>query len=90
MKTQATMAPIQLSYASQVISLLKTGHLTHKKSIIGQALARFFCGLLIGSNVGINAKWISTLHNKIADEVSRLKVTDPSPSNLFYDFSKLK
>jgi hypothetical protein len=39
---------------------------TSKKSIIGRALARFFCGLLIDSNVGINAKWISTLANKIA------------------------
>ena len=49
---------------------------TSKKIIIGRALARFFCGLLIGSRVGINAKWISTLHNKIADDVSRLKVTN--------------
>jgi hypothetical protein len=32
-----------------------------KKLIIGRALASFFCGLLIGSNVGINAKWISTI-----------------------------
>jgi len=29
---------------------------TSKKSIIGLALARFFCGLLIGLNVDINAK----------------------------------
>ena len=34
--------------------------------MIGRALARFFCGLLIGSNVGVNAKWISTI-------ISRLK-----------------
>ena len=33
---------------------------TSKKSMIGRALARFFCGLLIGSNVRVNAKWIST------------------------------
>ncbi len=63
---------------------------TSKKSTIGQALARFFCGLLIGSNVGINAKWISTLHNKIADDVSRLKLTNPSTNTSHYNFSKLK
>jgi len=42
---------------------------TSKKSIIGRALARFFCGLLIGSNIGINAKWISKLANKIVDKI---------------------
>jgi hypothetical protein len=41
--------------------------------IIGRALARFFCGLLIGPNVGANAKWISTIENIIADKISRLK-----------------
>ncbi len=46
---------------------------TCKKSIIGCALARFFCGLMIGSHLGINAKWISTTTNKIADKISRLK-----------------
>jgi hypothetical protein len=46
---------------------------TSKKSIIGHALARFFCGLLIGSDIGINAKWISTAANKIADKISRIK-----------------
>jgi hypothetical protein len=63
---------------------------TSKKSIIGRALARFFCGLLIGSRVGINAKWISTLHNKIADDVSRLKATNPSTNTPHYDFANLK
>jgi hypothetical protein len=63
---------------------------TSKKSIIGQALARLFCGLLIDSNVSTNAKWISTLDNKIADDVSRLKATNLSTDTLHYDFSQLK
>ena len=63
---------------------------TSKKSIIGRALARFFCGLLIGSNVGINAKWISTLANKIADETSQIKKSAHNPSSFQYDFSKLQ
>jgi hypothetical protein len=66
-----------------------------KKSIIGRALARFFCGLLIGSQVGINAKWISTTKNVIADKISRLKRTNEKSSSLptikpTYDYSKLQ
>jgi hypothetical protein len=45
---------------------------------------------LIDSNVGIDAKWISTLDNKIADDVSRLKATNLSTDTSHYDFSKLK
>jgi hypothetical protein len=65
---------------------------TCKKSIIGRALARFFCGLLIGSEVGINAKWISTVANKIADNILRLKksLTSTTSSFTYNDFSKLK
>jgi hypothetical protein len=43
------------------------------KSKISRALARFFCGLLIGSNHGFDTKWISTVKNKILDKISRLK-----------------
>jgi len=62
---------------------------TSKKSIIGCALVRFFCGLMIGSEVGINAKWIAIETNKIADAISRLKKSHTSTS-FCYDFSKLK
>jgi hypothetical protein len=62
---------------------------TCKKSIVGRALARFFWGLLIDSEVGINAKWISTKANKIADDISRLKKSLTS-SSFVYNFSKLK
>jgi hypothetical protein len=63
---------------------------TSKKSIIVCALARFFCGLLIGSEVGINAKWISMAANKIADEISRINKSASNPSPFKYDFSKLQ
>jgi hypothetical protein len=63
---------------------------TSKKSIIGQALARILCGLLINSKVGVNTKWISTLKNKIADDISTLKVTNLPCSAPHYDFSQLK
>jgi hypothetical protein len=68
---------------------------TSKKLIIGRALARFFCGLLIGSNVGVNAKWISTIKNIIADKISKLKALNiansKSPlSSPTYDCSNLQ
>ncbi len=64
---------------------------TSKKSIIGRALARFFCGLLIGSNVGVNAKWISTIKNVIADKILRLKTTNLEPSSLpTYNYANLQ
>ncbi len=72
------------------VSAKKWAMHTCNKSIIGQALARFFCGLKIGSNVGTNAKWISTAANKIVDNVSRKKKTDTSTASSFnYNLSKL-
>ena len=67
-----------------------------KSSNIGRRLGRFFCGLLMGSHVGINSKWISTTDNEIADEISRAKktvdsttTTNHSPDWQF-DYSTLK
>jgi hypothetical protein len=48
-----------------------TTHMS-KMFFIGQALARFFIVLLIGSSVGIKSLWINTKNNLIADEISRL------------------
>jgi hypothetical protein len=63
---------------------------TSKRSINGQALAWFFCRLLIGSDFGINTKWISTFANKIEDKISRIKKSNSStPSSFHYDFSNL-
>jgi hypothetical protein len=82
--------PVVLCVTDNISAKKWTMH-TCKKSIIGRALARFFCGLLIGSEVGINAKWISTEANKIADEISRVKKsTNSINSSVCYDFSKLK
>ncbi len=82
--------PVVLCVTDNISAKKWTTH-TCKKSIIGGALARLFCGLMIGSQVGINAKWISTTANKIADKISRLKISHTSTASLFcYDFSKLK
>jgi hypothetical protein len=46
---------------------------------------------LIGLDEGINAKWISTEANKVADEISRVNKSNHSThSPTCYDFSKLK
>jgi hypothetical protein len=74
--------PIVLCVIDNTSALNWTLHMS-KKLIIGRALARFFCGLLIGSRVGINAKWISTINNKIADEILWLKLTNSPSTNSF-------
>jgi hypothetical protein len=86
--------PVILCVMDNTSALNWTLH-TSKKLIIGRALARFFCGLLIGSNVGVNAKWISTIENIITDKISRLKVLNiansKSPlSSPTYDYSNLQ
>ena len=86
--------PVVLCVTDNTSALNWTLH-TSKKSNIGRALARFFCGLLIGSNVGVNAKWISTIENVVADKISRLKATidtnpKSSPSVNTYDYANLQ
>ena len=86
--------PVVLCVTDNTSALNWTLH-TSKKSSIGRALARFFCGLLIGSNVGVNAKWISTIENKIADKISRLKKltstnSKSTPSHNTYNYANLQ
>jgi hypothetical protein len=61
------------------------------KSLIGRALGRLFCFLLIESSLGINAKWIAGVDNDIADVISRLKeqfLDEDGESN--FDYACLK
>ena len=75
--------PTQLCFALLIMLAPRIGQCTPAKSL--------FCGLLIGSEVGINVKWISTMANKIADDILRLKKNLTSTTSSFtYDFSKLK
>ena len=52
--------------------------------LIARALGRLFIGLLMSTKISINAKWLSTYSNRIADEISRVKKTGAE-----YDFSRL-
>ena len=81
--------PVVLCVTDNISAKNWTIH-TCKKSIIGWALARFFCGLLIGSNLGINATWISAVVNKIVDKILRIKQSAHNPSSFQYDFNKLE
>ena len=60
-----------------------------KKSLVGKALGRLFCTMLIDSPLGVNAKWLSTSVNVIADGISRVK-KDSSDSNFDHLSLKLK
>jgi hypothetical protein len=64
--------PVILNVTKNSIALSWTLH-TCKQSKIGQMLACFLCSLLINLPLGINSQWISTINNKIADNISHLK-----------------
>jgi hypothetical protein len=53
-------------------------------------LACFFCSLLINSPLGINSQWISTIDDKIADDISRLKKQSDKNSSPAFDYTILK
>ena len=55
-----------------------------KDSLIGRALGRLFLGLLMSTKLGIQAEWLPTELNKIADDISRLKGEGGD-----YDYSQL-
>jgi hypothetical protein len=86
--------PVVMHVMDNTSALNRTLH-TSKKLINGRALAKFFCGLLICLNVGVNAKWISTTKNVIANKISRLKElinTNSNPPSSFpiYNYSNLQ
>ena len=82
--------PVVLAITDNTSALNWTNHAC-KRSRLGKTLARFFVGLLLDSPLGINAEWISTEENKIADDISRLKKDSVTSSNPYptYDYSTL-
>ena len=58
-----------------------------KYSLIGRRLAQFVVGLLMGTNIAIQAEWLSTHENFIADDISRLKDKN---GNGEFDYEQLK
>jgi hypothetical protein len=63
---------------------------TCKQSKIRRMHARFFCSLLINLPLGINSQLISTIDNKIADNISCLKKQSDNNSSPAFDYTILK
>jgi hypothetical protein len=63
---------------------------TCKRSKIGQMCACFFCSLLINLPLGIDSQWISTINNKIADNISHLKKKSDNNSSPAFNYTILK
>lgn len=63
-----------------------------KGSLLGRALGRLFVGLLMDSPLGINAAWINTHDNEVADGLSRYKSCSENVANGYptFDYSLLK
>jgi hypothetical protein len=82
--------PVLLNITDNFSALSWTLH-TCKRSRIGRLLGCFFCSLLMNSPLGINSQWISTINNKIADNISHLKKqhTDTTSAPHF-DYTNLK
>jgi hypothetical protein len=53
-------------------------------------LACFFCLLLINSPLGIKSQWISTIDNKISDNISCIKQHSDINSSPAFDYTILK
>jgi hypothetical protein len=53
-------------------------------------LTRFFCSLLINLPLGINSQWISTINNKIADNISYLEKHSDNNLSPAFDYTILK
>ncbi len=81
--------PVILNVTNNSSALSRTLH-TCKQSIIGQMLACFFCSLLINLPLGINSQWISTISNKIADDISCLKQCSDINSPPAFNYTILK
>ncbi len=81
--------PVILNITDNSSPLSWTLH-TCKQSKIGQMLACLFCSLLINLPLGINSQWISTIDNKIADNISCLKKQSDKNSSPAFDYTILK
>ncbi len=77
--------PVILNVTDNSSALSWTLH-TCKQSKIGQMLARFFYSLLINLPFGINSQWISTIDNKIADNISHLKKQSDNNSSPAFEY----
>ena len=78
--------PVFMNWDDNKSAVRLTNHAC-KKSEAGRALGSLFCAMLINSPLGVNAKWLSTDLNVIADEISQVKQDSHDSS---FDYSCLQ
>jgi hypothetical protein len=78
--------PVLLNMADNTSSIRWT-NFACKSSLAGRALGRLLCMLLVNSRLGINANWLSSEANIIADDISRVNKSNDKTD---YNFSHLK
>ena len=83
--TNISAHPVFLNYCDNTSACSWVSHKC-KVSLIGRRLARLFVGLVMGTSIGIQAEWLSTHDNTIADDISRIK---SSTSDGTFDYSNL-
>ncbi len=81
--------PVILNITDNSSALSWTLHMC-KQSKTRQMLAHFFCSLLINLPLGINSQWISTIDNKIANNISCLKKQSDNNSSPAFNCTILK
>jgi hypothetical protein len=81
--------PVILNITDNSSALSWTLH-TCKRIKIRQMLAHFFCSMLINLPPGINSQWISTIENKIADNIAHLEEQSDTDSSPAFDYTILK
>ncbi len=81
--------PVILNVTNNSSALSWTLHMC-KHSMIGKMLSCFFCSLLIKLPLGIDSQWISTINNKIADNISCLKKQSDINSSPAFDYTIFK
>jgi hypothetical protein len=77
--------PVLLNYCDNIAACAWINYKC-KESLIGRRLAMIYIGLILNSNLGVQAEWISTTQNFIADDISRLI---KNSSDKRFDFTSL-
>ena len=78
-----TAFPIILNWCDNTSACSWINHKC-KTSMLGRKLALVFLGLLMGTSLGVQAEWLPTALNVVADDISRLTSDDG-----VYDYQRL-
>ena len=77
--------PVLLNYCDNIAACAWINY-NCKESLIGRRLAMLYIGLILNTNLGVQAEWVSTTQNVIADDISRIIKNSPDKT---FDFTSL-